>query len=393
MEPVRIGFIGLGKLGLPAAETLAMHWPVTGYDVKKVTSDKVFVAQSIAQVVSESDIVFCAVQTPHDERFGGDRPLPAERADFDYAYLRRAVSDIVSAASVLQKHITLVVISTCLPGTYKNQIKLLLNEWVNYIYNPFFIAMGTVVEDFLNPEFVLLGIDGTMSKPVMEPLKDIYRTLHGQDRTFVTDITTAEGIKVFYNTFITAKTVLGNLWGEMAHRLGMNVDDIHTALSKARDRLISPRYLKSGVGDGGACHPRDNIALSWLADELGLSYNIFDALMMARESHMEWLEEEFVDAMMKNDLPGIILGHSFKPRVNMQDGSAAILLANLLRRDGVEFEHYERDYPLPLPKAVYIIATKHAHYQELNFPAGSVVIDPFGYIPRRKGVEIIWIGR
>lgn len=378
-----VGFIGLGKLGLPIAEAIAERgFNVLGYDVKKIKAS-LTLAKSIKDLVKKSDIVFCAVQTPHDPIFEGNKPLPKERTDFDYSYLIRVVKKVVSA----NKKIDLVVISTCLPGTYLTKIKPLLGSKINYIYNPFFIAMGTVVQDFLNPEFVLIGGEDTVT------IKHFYTKFYGQDRTFITDITTAEGIKVFYNTYITTKIVLGNMYGEFSHRLGMNVDHIYEALSHATNRIISPKYLKSGMADGGSCHPRDNIALSFLANKVGLSFNYFDWTLEAREKHTHWLADLFIEEITKNKIPGIILGKSFKPETDLQTGSPAMLLANILKQKNIEFEHYEFDYPKQLPVGVYFIATQHPVYQTLTYSIKSVIIDPFRYINPQSGVKIIGIGR
>jgi len=406
------GFIGLGKLGLPVALAMENRGNrIIGYDVNPKISDYLTnrqvpyaeehidkllpghlleLAGSIRELVQQTDLVFCAVQTPHDPRFEGHQPLPEERADFDYTYLKNAVKQVATAAAELDKKINLVVISTCLPGTYEREIKPLLTPNINYVYNPYFIAMGTVINDFYNPEFVLIGKDdGDIT-----PLLNFYKlTLGGHNKVFVTDITTAEGIKVFYNTFITTKTVLGNMYGEFAHKLGMNVDHIHQALSMATDRLMSPKYLKSGVGDGGGCHPRDNFALSYLANEHNLSFNIFEQLMVAREKHMEWLGQLLEQEMKASGLPGVILGKSFKPETNIQTGSSAILLSNILKNKGLDFEHYEFDHPAELPKAVYLITTAHQPYASLPFPKGSTVIDPFRIIPKQVGVEVISIGQ
>jgi len=182
------------------------------------------------------------------------------------------------------------------------------------------------------------------------------------------------------------------MYGEFAYKTGMNVNHIYDALTLATDRIISPKYLKAGMGDGGGCHPRDNIALSFLAEKIDLSFNFFDSLMMAREKHAEWLGSLFTEQIKIKKLPGIILGKSFKPRTEIQTGSAAILMSKILRGKKIQFQHYEFDIPEDLIPAVYFIATQHSIYKFLPFPSGSTVIDPFRYIPKRDGVNIIAIG-
>ncbi len=377
-----VGFIGLGKLGLPIAEAIKERgFNVLGYDIRNIETS-LPLAKSIKDLVKKSDIVFCTVQTPHDPKFEGDKPLPKARTDFDYSYLIKVIKEVAS----VDKKTNLIVISTCLPATYQTKIKPLLGNRINYIYNPFFIAMGTVVQDFLNPEFVLIGGEDIAT------IKHFYTKFYGRDRTFITDITTAEGIKVFYNTFITSKIVLGNMYGEFSHKLGMNVDHIYEALSRATHRIISPKYLKSGMADGGSCHPRDNIALSFLANKIGSSFNYFDWTLEAREKHTQWLADLFIEEITKNKIPGIILGKSFKPETDLQTGSPAMLLANILKGKKIDFQHYEFDYPEQLPVGVYFIATQHKEYANLVFPNSSIVVDPFRYVEKRNGIKVISIG-
>lgn len=406
-----IGVIGLGKLGLPVAVAInSKGHKVTGYDIsenpRKYLWDKripyqeanlqplldvhtVHTVDTIEDVVASSDIIFAPIQTPHDKRFEGVTRIPKDRKDFEYKYLVTAIADIAETASKLKKHVHLIVISTCLPGTYKARIEPLVedNEYVTYYYNPFFIAMGTVVDDFLNPEFVLLGANNKNIKPIT----DFYSTLHAKP-VFHTDITTAEGIKVFYNTFITTKTVLANTYGEMAHKLGMNVDDIYGALSLATDRLISPKYLQAGLADGGGCHPRDNIALSYIAKRINLSHNIFEDIMAAREDHMDWLARLTIEESKKANLPIIILGRAFKPETNIETGSASILMANMITEDyNYPIKAHVQDLT-ELETAVYFIGTKHERYKNYKFPRGSVVIDPFRFL-NPKNITYIPIGK
>jgi UDPglucose 6-dehydrogenase len=89
----KIGFIGLGKLGLPCAEVIAKNHDVTGYDVVTVDTDKVEQKDTIAECVADRDIVFVAVPTPHDPDYDGKAPTAhLEPKDFDYSIVCQSVS-------------------------------------------------------------------------------------------------------------------------------------------------------------------------------------------------------------------------------------------------------------------------------------------------------------
>lgn len=398
----KIGFVGCGKLGLMVALAIESRGhEVKGYDIdvrvagylagmpypyKEERSEQLLANTNMEMVeLSElcewADILFLAPQTPHKEIYEGHLPLPERRADFDYSYLCSCVAEVNSH---LVRPTTCVIISTVLPGTLDREVLPIIGENFLLVYEPLFIAMGTVVRDFLNPEFVLVGAH---SEEAIRQLRKFYYTIHDK-QLFITDLRTAEGIKVFYNTFITTKTVLANLYGEMAAKLGMNVDDIYKALALATDRIISPKYLQAGMGDGGGCHPRDNIALSHIARKIGLSFDFFTALMQARQNHTEWLADMVV--RLRDGLPVFILGRAFKPETNIETGSPARLLSHMLRQKGVA--HDCGDDIVPQSIGLYFIGTKHARWAKVQFPKGSLVIDPFRYIPDQEGVTVLRIG-
>lgn len=412
---MKIGMVGLGKLGLPVALAIeSMGHEVWGTDTSQEVLDSIELGElpykeegaqelldssslnlgSVADVVGHSDIVFVAVQTPHEMQYEGISPLPDSRADFNYFWLRTAVADVAEAAQELEKSVILVVISTVLPGTMHREIYPLLNERTQIIYNPFFIAMGTTIRDFLTPEFILLGSDqATGSVPsAMDGLLEFYRTITDAS-WFHTDIRTAELIKVAYNTFIGMKIVFANTMMEICHKTGADVDDVTMALSLGTERLLSPKYLKGGMGDGGGCHPRDNIALSWLARELNLSHDFFEDIMKARQDQTEWLASLARECEVRTRLPVVILGKAFKSETDLTVGSPASLLNFYLGGVDQHDRHVDgKEEPLSFP-AVYFIATKHPEYPKLHFPEGSVVIDPWGYIPDQRDVEVIRVGR
>jgi UDPglucose 6-dehydrogenase len=197
------------------------------------------------------------------------------------------------------------------------------------------------------------------------------------------------------------KITFANTWMEICHKIpGTDVDAVTNALALATTRVISPRYLNGGMGDGGGCHPRDNIALSWLARELDLSYDFFEGLMLARERQTEWLAElmESYDPPGKERMLKVILGKSFKPETNITVGSPAVLLKNLLQERGHDVEMYDPyvDVGLPAPRypaSVFLVGTKHPDFVDFNFPAGSIVIDPWRYIQPRPGIRVVSVGR
>lgn len=401
--------VGLGKLGLPVALAIeSKGFEVYGTDVNPEVTNYLAMGatpfreeglqplldeselqwrDSIAEIVRDANLIFVAVQTPHAPEFEGDVPIPDERADFDYSHLRATIEEIAKECKAQGKHRVVAVISTCLPGTFKREIEPLLNDHVAYVYTPQFIAMGTVLEDYFNPEFNLIGVRDLDAACLMT---DFYAAINDAP-PLKTDITTAEGIKVSYNTWITAKTVIANAWGELSERMGMNFDDIHEAWSLAGKRLISTRYMSAGMSDGGGCHPRDNIALSWLAGEVGMSHNLWEDLMAAREDYESWHCAVLIEAAEAREQPIVLLGTAFKPETDITTGSPAMLMANILRAAGVRFLHVDDINP-PLP-AVYFIATQNERYRDIEFPAGSMVVDPFGYIPDREGVVVKRLGR
>lgn len=412
-----VAWIGLGKLGLPCAMTLqhlAGH-DVIGYDVDRERVERLLaeggdhgeqgladliergplkLAHSISEAVAHADVVFIAVQTPHAPAYGGETPMPWDRRDFEYGFLIQAVRDACKAAAEQAKQITLVVVSTALPGTCNNHLRGLLNAYVTLVYSPLFIAMGTTIADFCTPEFVLMGAD---QPEHLAPVAEVYAHLHSRP-VFKASIESAELIKVAYNTVISAKVIIGNTIMEICEKTGADCDQVIDALSLATDRVISPKYLRGGMGDGGACHPRDLIAMSWLAQRLELSYDLLGQMAYAREAQSGWLADLTERWADQTGLGICILGEAYKPSSTLTAGSPARLLAHQLRERQREVHFHDpfvdpgRQRPLDEPR-VYVVGTKHAEFAGYTFPAGSVVLDPHGYMSDQPGVTVIRIGR
>lgn len=409
MKKMTIGFLGLGRLGFPCAlATASRGHRVVGWDIseqvrEQITSGDVPYKEErvhelladnpiefcdMPEMVAICDIIFVPIQTPHAPAYEGRTRVPFRRIGFDYSHLRSGLDKLAAEARRQQRQPIVSVISTVLPGTMQREI-LPYTDPLKICYNPFFIAQGTTISDFLDPEFVLLGVD---DDDAAGRVRAFYETISDAPIRRMS-IPSAECVKVLYNTAITSKIRRANDAARLCDSInGANVDDVTQALQSATDRLVSPRYMTAGMEDGGACHPRDNIALSAVARELGWGYDPWGNLMEERDGYCEWLAWRCRDT----DMPVVILGFAFKPETNMTTGSPALLVADALSRLGVDANMVD---PVIHPgqewdkgAACYLIGCRHAEFSDYQFPAGSVVVDPHRYIPDQPGVTVIRIG-
>ena len=375
MDNKTVAMIGLGKLGLPCAEVMATQYDVCGYDISIVEPTMtVAIKSSIREAVQDRDIIFVAVPTPHDPIYGGETPtshLPNK--DFDYTIVTNVLQEI---NKYVNKSQLVVLISTVLPGTVRRVLEPCITN-ARFIYNPYLIAMGTVKWDMINPEMVIIGTeDGSLTGDASE-LIDFYSLfMTNNPRYEVGTWDEAEAIKIFYNTFISTKLALVNMIQDVAEKNGnMNVDVVTSALAKSTQRIMGPQYMTAGLGDGGACHPRDNIALRYLAEKLDLGYDLFDSIMRAREVQSENIAKRCM--MFGNNLT--IIGKAYKPSIEYTDGSPSLLVGHYFQQMGGKVSYYDihtGDNTFT-DSDVYLIGYWDDYVHDIKFPIDSVVIDPW----------------
>ena len=412
---MNIGIVGMGKLGLPVALAIESRGHIVrGFDLnhdisRYIKNRHIPYREELADsylrntkiemtspydLIKYSEIIFVAIQTPHDELYEGITRLPETRVDFNYDYLRTGIKGISDVVSAIGEDRVVVIISTVLPGTIRREIKPFLCDHIQLCYNPFFIAMGTTINDFLYPEFILLGRDSIYAE---EKVTQFYDTINKNIPICSMSIESAELTKVTYNTFITSKINIANEIMEISDKIpGCNCDDVMGALKKATMRIVSPKYLNPGMGDAGACHPRDNIALSWLARELKLSHDIYGDMMQAREDQTEWLADKVIEYHKESGLPIKILGYTYKKETNLTIGSAAILLMHMLTEKGYRYTrldpYIDEENIIDEPSLVFI-GMNHDVFNSYVYEPGSIILDPWGYIEVKNNVKVVRIGR
>lgn len=390
MQDKKIGFIGLGKLGGPVAETMYSRYEVLGYDTQDVDVS-VPKASTIKEVAENTDIIFVAVPTPHAKSYGGDKPISHKAPEnFDYTALTNVLKELDKHTTEGQ---TISVISTVLPGTIRS-----LSENVSkakLIYNPYLIAMSTVVKDFVDPEMIIIGTDsGERNDPHVKALMDVYEDFVVLGTRYeVGTWEEAESVKIFYNTFISAKIGLVNMIQDVANRLGnINVDNVTGPISRSSKRITSGAYMTAGMGDGGPCHPRDNIALSWLAEELDLGYDLFKSIMYAREKQAE----NVATLLNSYKLPVVILGTQYKKGTGLEDGSYSLLVGHYVEQNNKNVYYYDPDLrttDLPSGPAVYFVSFHEKWLNDLEVAEGSVFVDPWRKLEYWPNATVVHYGK
>lgn len=367
---MKVGFIGVGKLGKDAVEVISEKHHVITYDINEVHIDGVEQMQTIEDVCKDREIIFIAVPTPHDPEYDGRYPsshLPNK--DFDYTIVKDVLKEVDRYTT---KEQLVVLISTVLPGTIRREFIPLVNNF-RFIYNPYLIAMGTVKEDMVSPEMVIVGTEDGSTDGDAQLLIEFYETFVDSNiRYEVGTWDEAEAIKIFYNTFISTKVALVNMIQDVAQKNGnMNVDIVTSALENSTQRIISSAYMKAGMGDGGGCHPRDNIALRYMAEKLELGYDIFDSIMNAREKQAKNLADVIIKIAKENNLPVNILGESYKPGVSYTEGSTTILTSHYIGKEIEDVVFDSTDRP-----AVYLLGHRgQFNDHQIDYPAGSYIVD------------------
>lgn len=388
---MNIGFIGIGKLGMPCAEAMVNGGhAVDGYDIQPRNSNLITITSTIAECVNSKDIVFIAVPTPHDPEYDGSAPT-AHLAPKDFNY--DIVKDVMAEAN---KHMTkdqlLVLISTVLPGTTRREfIPIVTNT--RLIYNPYLIAMGTVAWDMVNPEMVMIGTEDGSATGDATMLVNFYKTImQNNPRYEIGTWDECECIKVFYNTFISAKIGIVNMIQDVAEAQGnINVDVVTNALAASTMRITGPQYMRAGMGDGGGCHPRDNIALRYMAENLNLGYDIFDAIMNARDIQAKNIAKQLVVQSKFHSMDIIIHGKAYKPGVSYIDGSYSLLVGHFCEELGTKpiyVDPLTGDNYTPIVPCVILMAhnaattyrylgTPQTEQLYCDIPDDSIVVDPW----------------
>jgi UDPglucose 6-dehydrogenase len=238
--------------------------------------------------------------------------------------------------------------------------------------------MGTVGWDMINPEMIMIGTKKGVYETAVkaQKLESFYKQVcDNMPRVEFGTWEDVEAMKIFYNTFISNKIALVNMIQDVAEKLGnMDVDRVTGALARSTKRIASGEYMKAGMGDGGTCHPRDNIALRWLADNLGLGYDLFESIMTAREKQAESMAK----AILKHGKIVCFSSDSYKAGTDLVDGSYSLLVQYYVEKHGGTIAN---GFDTP----VEVIVRVHES-DDITADNNTIIFDPWRTYPKANNV-------
>jgi UDPglucose 6-dehydrogenase len=272
--------------------------------------------------------------------------------------------------------------------------------------------MGSVKWDMANPEMVIVGTEDGSLTGVAGELIALYQTIMQNDPRYeVGTWDECEAIKIFYNTYISAKVGIVNMIQDFAMKIGnINVDVVTNALARSTMRLQGPKYMTAGMGDAGACHPRDNIALRWLAEEYDIGYDLFDTIMHAREIQAKNLAKFLVDQALEHKLPVVIHGKAYKPDVEYCIGSYSTLVGYYVEEFGLNVSYVDPladDQTQVVPAVEGPAVFLWAHNRKITYEytgeqqdtqaycviePGSIVVDPWRKLQSTESIKVVHYG-
>jgi UDPglucose 6-dehydrogenase len=365
LTEMRFSVVGLGKLGASMAAAIASRgFMVTGVDVNEraislvergcapvqetglaaliaENAHRLHATRDYMTAVAGSDVTFVVVPTPSDER-----------GAFSLEYAKQAFRELGRALAAKPAYHLVVLASTVLPGAGREALLPILEREsgkvagrdFGYCYSPEFIALGSVIRDFLNPDFTLVG---ELDERAGSLLEGCYaRILANGAPCRRMSIENAELAKLAVNTYVTQKITFANELAELCELIpGGNVDVVSDAIGL--DRRIGRNCLTGGLAYGGPCFPRDNVALRFLARALGASASLATATHLTNQASVNRL----VNRVAGVAGPGAhvaVLGLAYKPGSHVIDASPGIAVARALADRGAYVVAYD---PLALESA------------------------------------------
>lgn len=357
---MKIAIVGSGYVGLVTGVCLAeIGHDVTCIDVEKTKIDKLKKGEipiyepgleellkkniknkrmsfsySIKDGAKDATAIFIAVGTPSKKN-----------GDADLTYVENVAREIAESMTGYK----LVIEKSTVPAETGKKVAQTIRKYIPKKYregnkltidfdvasNPEFLREGSAVEDFMNPDRVVIGVE---SKKAEKLLREIYAPL--KPKMVVTNINSAELIKHASNSFLATKISFINAISQICSQLGADV--LKVAEGMGYDKRIGRQFLNAGIGYGGSCFPKDVDAFIRLSEKSGYKFKLLEEVREINEEQKRSFLKLIEDKMwiVKNKTIGL-LGLAFKPNTDDMRNAPSIELIQALQKEGAKIKAYD----------------------------------------------------
>jgi len=307
----------------------------------------------LSAAVKHGDICFIAVGTPPDLDGSAD--------------LKYVLSVAKTIASEMDSEKIIVDKSTVPVGTASKVAQAIAATLedrgvqipFHVVSNPEFLKEGAAIDDFMNPDRVVIGVDSETAEQAMRELYLPFTSVN--ERMIVMDIKSAEMTKYAANSMLATKISFMNEISVLCEQVGANIDEVRAGIGS--DSRIGAHFLYPGLGYGGSCFPKDVQALVKTGAQNGINLEILMAVEKVNERQKKKMVEMVV-SHFGEDLSGktfAVWGLSFKPKTDdMREAPSLVVLEGLLSRGAKVVAHD----PEAIEETERIVLHSDAHYPQ-----------------------------
>ena len=358
---INIGIVGVGKLGICYAIILAKSgYKVFIYDINKIILDNIknntynynehglndlitefksnlILLYDLNDIYNNCDIIFTYIQTPS-----------LDNGLYNHEYINNFIDETLK---IDNKENKIIVINSTVIPEYCNSIKeKLKSNNFSLCYNPSFIAQGSIINNIINPDIILIGLDEDNNNNYNK-IVDIYDKIlinnNDKKKYKKMNLLEAEITKLSINCFITTKITYANMIGDYLINKNCNPDIVLNAIGS--DSRIGNKYFNYGFGYGGPCLPRDNKALYEYGKLNNYDFNICNINDLNNNNHLLFQYEK-----LRNSNESIEFRYiTYKDTSDILEQSQKLELAILLAKNKNKVIIYERPYIIKILKDKY----------------------------------------
>ena len=338
------------KIGLLKDNKVPIYEPgLTELLLKNVENSNLSFELNITENIKDSEIVLIAVGTP-----------TGENGDANLTFVHQCAKEI---AEFISPNTQIIIKSTVPVGTCDAVEDIIKENCVHsefsVISNPEFLREGNAINDFINPDRIVIGADEQTDKKIMI---NLYKDITTEDKILFTSRRSSELIKYASNSMLAMRIIFINEIADLCEKIGADVTDIAKGIGL--DKRIGPHFLEPGPGFGGSCFPKDARALIESGKKYDAPQTLLESVILGNENRKKNISKKILDKLDKQSENQIgILGVTFKAETDDMRESPSLIVIPDLQENGMNISVYDPEGEKEASKLIKNVNWKKTAYE------------------------------